>query len=237
MADIKMISNTIGKIISFLFLAAAIINLAVVIMTSAFMPVVMMIICTVCFIIAYRRKQYNAKAIAAELFAVLVLAYFMFFTAFFSGSIKWQYPLQRWYIEFMANDDTDGFFPDKLPDDAENFRTEYCPPLMQGSGYYYICFTTDNVEQYKAYTENAILSFTMEEYSNGLSEENDVKFNELAEDGYGPEFYVDIPDCIDESDDNTEIHIINSNFYWNHPHTDIIFINYDEKLVCFSSVG
>ena len=34
----------VGKIISFLFLAAAIINLAVVIMTSAFMPVVMMII-------------------------------------------------------------------------------------------------------------------------------------------------------------------------------------------------
>ena len=237
MADTKKFPIIIGKIISFLFLAAALFNLAVVVMTSAFMPVVLMILCTVCFIVAFRRKQYDAKAIVVELVAVFILAYFMFFTSLFSGNIKWQYPFQRLYIQIMANDDTDGFFPDKLPADAENFRTEYCPPLMQGSGYYYICFNTDNVEQYKAYTENAILSFTMEEYRNGLSDENYAKFDELAEDGYGPEFYVDIPECIDESDGGTEIHIINSNFYWNHPHTDIIFINYDEKLVCYSSVG
>ncbi len=234
MADVK---NTIGKIISFLFLAIALINLAVVIMTSAFMPVVMMIICTVCFIVAFRKKQYSVKNIAVELIAVLISAYFIFSTSIFLGNMKWQYPFQRWYIEFMANDDTDGFFPDKLPADAENFHTEYCPPLMQASGYYYICFNTDSVEQYKAYTENAILSFTMEEYNNGLSDENNAKFNELAEEGYGLDFYVNIPDCIDKSIGSTEIHIINSNFYWNHPHTDIIFINYDEKLICFYSVG
>jgi len=109
--------------------------------------------------------------------------------------------------------------------------------MMQASGYYYICFTTDDIEQFRSYTENAVLSFTMEEYRNGLSDENDAKFNKLAEEGYGLDFYVNIPDCVDESDSNTEIHIINSNFYWNHPHTDIIFINYDEKLVCFYSVG
>ncbi|MBQ3162701.1 MAG: hypothetical protein IJC04_11330 [Oscillospiraceae bacterium] len=237
MADTKRIENTIGKVISFLFLAIALINLAVVVMTSAFMPVVMMIICTACFFVAFRKKQYDAKAIAVELFAVLLLAYFIFFTAFFSGRMKWQYPFQRWYIEFMANDDTDGFFPDKLPEDAENFRTEYVPPMMQASGYYYICFNTEDIEQYKAYTENAVLSFTMEEYNNGLSAENSARFDELAEEGYGLEFYVNAPYCIDNSKSNTEIHIINSNFYWNHPHTDIIFINYDEKLVCFYSVG
>ena len=237
MTETKKIENMLGRIISFLFLAVALINLAVVVMTSAFMPIVMMVICTVCFIVAFRRKQYDAKSIAVELFAVLVSAYFLFLASSFSGSMNWQYPLQRWYIEFMANDDTDGFFPDKLPADAENFRTEYCPPLMQGSGYYYICFNTEYIEQYNAFTGNAVLSFTMEEYNNGLSEESYEKFNKLAEDGYGLDFYVDIPDCIDESDSNTKIYIINSNFYWNHPHTDIIFINNDEKLVCFSSVG
>ena len=77
----------------------------------------------------------------------------------------------------------------------------------------------------------------MEEYRNGLSDENYAEFSKLAEDGYELDFYVDIPDCIDEDDYDTEIHIINSNFNWNHPHTDIIFINYDEKLVCFYSVG
>lgn len=231
------VKNKIGKMISFLFLAIAVVNLAVVVLTSTFMPVILMIISTVCFIVVFRRKQYDAKVIAVELIAMLVLAYLMFFTSPFSGNSKWQYPFQRWYIQTMANDDTDGFFPDKLPADTGNFRTEYIPPIMQGSGYYYICFNTEAIEKYKAYTENAVFSFTMEEYSNGLSEENDVKFNELAEDGYGLEFYVDIPDCIDESDANTEIHIINSNFYWNHPHTDIIFINNDEKQVCFSSVG
>ena len=237
MVDIKKVKNTIGKIISFLFLAIALINLAIVVMTSAFMPVILMIICTVCFIVAFRRKQYTAKAIAIELLAVLILTCFIFFTSLFFGSFKWQYPFQRWYIEFMANDDTDGFFPDKLPDDAENFRTEYCPPMMQASGYYYICFNTEDIEQYKAYTDNAVLSFTMEEYHNGLSTENSAKFNELAEDGFGLDFYINIPHCIDKSDSDTAIHIINSNFYWNHPHTDIIFINYDEKLVCFYSVG
>ncbi len=237
MTGTKKIENKVGKAVSFLFLAIALCNLAIVVMTSAVTPIILMVVCTVCFICALRRKQYNAKTIATELVAVLILAYFMFFASFFSSSFKWQYPLQRWYIEFMANDDTDGFFPDTLPADIENFRTEYVPPMMQASGYYYICFNTENIGQYKAYTENAVLSCTMEEYSNELSEENNTKFNELAEDGYGLEFYVDIPDCIDESDSNTEIHIINSNFYWNHPHTDIIFINYDEKMVCFSSVG
>lgn len=231
------IKNKIGKVISFLFLAIAVINLLIIVLTSALMPVVMMIICAVCFIVTFRKKQHTAKTIALGLFTAVILICFIFFTSVIWGGMKWQYPFQRWYIEFMANDDTDGFFPDKLPADAENFRTEYCPPLMQASGYYYICFNTDNVEQYKKYTENAVLSFTMEEYNNGLSEENAATFNELAEDGYELEFYVNAPYCIDESDSNTEIHIINSNFYWNHPHTDIIFINYDEKLVCFYSVG
>lgn len=237
MADTKRFPIIIGRIISFLFLAIALFNLTVVVLTSAFMPAVLMILCTVCFIAAFRRKQYDAKTIVVELIAVLVLAIFMFFTSIFVGSIKWQYPFQRLYIQVMANDDTDGFFPDKLPADAENFRTEYCPPMMQASGYYYICFSTEDIEQYRTYAENAILSFTMEEYNNGLSEKNSARFDELAEEGYGLEFYVNIPDCIDESDGNTEIHIIDSNFYWNHPHTDIVFINYDEKLVCFYSVG
>lgn len=237
MADTKKIENAIGKAISFLFLATALINLAIVVLTSAVVPIILVIICTVCFIAAFKRNHYDAKAIAVELATLLILTYFMFFTSLFSGSIKWQYPFQRWYIEFMANDDTDGFFPDTLPADAENFRTEYCPPLMQASGYYYICFNTDDVERYKAYTENAVLSFTVEEFSYGLSDENAAMFDELAEEGCGTDFYVDIPDCIDESDGNTEIHIINSNFYWNHPHTDFIFINYDEKLVCFFSIG
>ena len=231
------VKNTIGKVISFLFLTIALINLAIVVLTSAFMPAVLMIICTVCFIVAFRRKQYDARTIAVEVVVVLVLTFFMFITSIFVSSIKWQYPFQRSYIQMMANDDTGGFFPDKLPDDAENFRTEYCPPMMQASGYYYICFKTVDIERYKTYTENAMLSFTMEEYNNGLSEENDAKFNELAEEGHGLDFYVDIPDCVDESDGDTEIHIMNSNFYWNHPHTDIIFINYDEKMICFYSVG
>ena len=231
------VKKAIGKVISFLFMALAIINLAIFITTSAVLPVILMVICVICFTVSLKRKQYDAKVIAAELVAVLVLAYFMFSTSLFSGSFIWQYPFQRWYIEFMANDDTDGFFPDQLPADAKNFCTEYCPPLMQGNGYYYICFNTDNIDQFKSYTKEAILSFTMEEYANGLSEKHAARFNEFAEDGYGLEFYVDIPDCIDEENYNTEIYIINSNFYWNHPHTDIIFINYDEKLVCFSSVG
>lgn len=231
------IKNKIGKVISFLFLAIAVVYLLIIALTSALMPVVMMIICAVCFIVAFKRQQHTFKTIALELFTALILMCFIFFTSVLWGGMKWQYPFQRWYIEFMANDDTDGFFPDKLPADAENFRTEYCPPLMQASGYYYICFNTDSIEQYRSYTENAVLSFTMEEYNNGLSEENAVIFNELAEEGHGLDFYVNIPDCLDESDSNTEIHIINSNFYWNHPHTDIIFINYDEKLICFYSVG
>ncbi len=231
------VKNKIGKAVSFLFLAIAVINLLVIVLTSALMPVVLLIVCTVCFIIAFRRQQYTAKTIALELFTAVILICFIFVTSVIWGGMKWQYPFQRWYIEFMANDDTDGFFPDKLPDDAENFRTEYCPPMMQASGYYYICFNTEDIELYKDYTKNAVFSFTMEEYNNGLSEENSAKFNELTEDGHGLEFYVNAPYCIDKSKSNTEIHIINSNFYWNHPHTNIIFINYDEKMICFYSVG
>ena len=231
------VKNKIGKAVSFLFLAIAVVNLLVIVLTSALMPIVMMVICIVCFIIAFRRKQYTAKTITLELFMAAILICFLFVTSIIWGGMKWQYPFQRWYIEFMANDDTDGFFPDKLPADAENFRTEYCPPLMQASGYYYICFNTESVEQYKSDTENSVLSFTMEEYNNGLSEENAAIFNELAEEGYGLDFYVNTPYCIDKSESKTEIHIINSNFYWNHPHTDIIFINYDEKMICFYSVG
>ncbi len=231
------VKNKIGKAVSFLFLAIAVINLLVIVLTSALMPIVMMVICIVCFIVAFRRQQYTAKTIALELFMTAILICFLFVTSIILGGMKWQYPFQRWYIEFMANDDTDGFFPDKLPADAENFRTEYCPPLMQASGYYYICFNTESVEQYRSYTENAVFSFTMEEYNNGLSEENAAIFNELAEEGYGLDFYVNTPYCIDKSESKTEIHIINSNFYWNHPHTDIIFINYDEKMICFYSVG
>lgn len=237
MTDKEKIAAVIGKIISFLFLALAVINLLLVITVSAVMPPILFVVVSIISFLVSLKRQHTAKEITAEILTLLFLIYFMFFTLPFSGNKKWQYPFQRWYIEFMANDDTNGFFPDKLPDNAENFRTEYTPPLMQGSGYYYICFNTDNIDEYKAYTENALLSFTMGEFKNGLSDENAAIFKKHCEDGFSLDYYVDIPECIDKAYNNTEIHIINSNFSWNHPHTDIIFINYDKNMVCFSSVG
>ncbi len=76
------------------------------------------------------------------------MAYLPAFPSPFSVGFKWQYPFQRMYIEKLANDDTDGFFS----------------AITQASGYYYICFNTDNIEEYRAYTDNSRLSFTMEEY-------------------------------------------------------------------------
>ncbi len=107
--------------------------------------------------------------------------------------------------------------------------------MMQASGYYYICFNTDT--DCSEYTDKSIMTLTMEEYRNGLSDENMAIFENLGEDGYSLDFYVDIPECMEDASDSTEIHIISSNFSRNHPHTDIIFTNGDEKLVYFTSIG
>ena len=63
MADPKKIENTIGKVLSFLFIAIAVINLLISVLTSAIMPIIMMIICIACFIVTFRKRQHTAKTI------------------------------------------------------------------------------------------------------------------------------------------------------------------------------
>ncbi len=99
MADTKKLENIIGKAVSFLFLAIALCNLTIIVMTSAIMPVFLLIISTICFIVSFRKKLHTAKSIGIVLIAVLILTCFMFFTSSFSGKMSWQYPFQRWYIE------------------------------------------------------------------------------------------------------------------------------------------
>ncbi len=185
------------------------------------------VLCVLLWLFRYRRKAANCTP-EAILLGLIMLAG-LAITQPFSGRFALQYPLQRLYVEKKCNADIEGLFPRQLPEHSRDFRTEFMPPVMQGSGYYVVTVTADESEidmLRKEYAEKAIAVFPV----SALYENSEAQ--EKATDLTAEEVYI--PDQFQDSA-QAQCYLLAKEGNWNHPHTKLVII--DGQSICWSKLG
>ncbi len=126
-----------------------------------------------------------------------------------SSSVSWQYPFQRAFVGLYRNVREPEWFPDFRQDIESGYRFSYLPSIMQGTGYFDVHFITSpaRAAEYAAqYAAEAEESFVLAEC--------DLDNNALHADRG---FFADAPEAV--------IYVLESNRYFNHPHSSSVVID------------
>lgn len=119
-------------------------------------------------------KITHIKFVIKTLFvAFILIAIMCIFPLAFSSFLKWKYPLQKFYINVMtSNVKFPDYFPEYIPQSAENYRLEYIQSMMQGTGHSLVEFTADSkiISEYEnKFSKEAVINFSLAEYVNNES--------------------------------------------------------------------
>ncbi len=213
------------KKITFIILTVmALLHLVLFLCIGAYFFAAVPLLCILLWLFRYRKKTANCTPEAILLSLLMIGG--LCITQPFSGSFRFQYPLQKLYVEKKCRADIEGLFPEKLPESAKKFRTEFMPPIMQGAGYYFVTITADEetVELIrKEYQEKAEFVFSPTELDDSASEH--LKLS--AADVYIPDEFRDSPQA--------KCYLLSATGNWNHPHTKLVII--DEQKICWSKLG
>jgi len=198
-----------------------------------------------------KNKPLGKNRVLKAVIGSLVILFIIFMVPHaFSGTLKYRYGFQKKYVNMSHNlGDTD-YFPEKLPDHAEDFHTQFSPSIMQGTGHYCVCFTTDSetIEMYeKRSSENAIMRFPLEEYydiESGSIEDREfsLKYKDeiaaLNDSEYtSGTLTLFIDEYAKSHAEGAEVFIIDAVFDSNHPHCAAVIINKETNFVEFSRLG
>lgn len=125
------------------------------------------------------------------------------------SSQKWQYPFQRRFIGLYPNVKEPAWFPDFRKDVQRDYRFEYVPSIMQGTGHFTVHFVT-SPERAAEYA----VQFSAQTDETYLLAECDLDGNALYAD---TGFFADAPDAV--------IYVLESNHYFNHPHSSTVVVD------------
>lgn len=215
------------------YLITAFTGIALSVCISSVMPLFPVFLSLICLKLCSNKKTSALLYILSLIFILYLYA----FPASFSGVFKWQYPIQKQYIKAIHGLDTSGFFPDTLPDNAEDFKTEFFPSIMQGAGHYFISFTLPDEycsEIIQNAAENSVMTVSaVNAADNSYSEEETALIKALGKDEYSV-LSVYIPEEF-QSSESALVYIYTSNFNFNHPHTEALIA--DGNRICYSRLG
>ena len=171
----------------------------------------------------------RAKARMCSILFTCIFAVNALFWGMFVLPIKvytrWQYPLA---LEYATNNT---FLPEKLPDSAENIEFDFMPTILQGGGHVAVGFTAD--DEYVAELTDRLNDEAVIIRNYGSSDSTYYKFAEdQAEVEAGHKNIVLYEGKIRTEHPNSTAYIIETNFDWNHPHSNVVFI--DGNYVFFS---
>lgn len=212
---------------------------------------IMSLLLLLTFVFSHKNKLLGKNRVLKAVIGSLVILFIIFMVPHaFSGTLKYRYGFQKKYVNMSHNlGDTD-YFPEKLPDHAENFHTQFSPSIMQGTGHYCVCFTTDSetIEMYeKRSSENAIMRFPLEEYydiESGSIEDREfsLKYKDeiaaLNDSEYtSGTLTLFIDEYAKSHAEGAEVFIIDAVFDSNHPHCAAVIINKETNFVEFSRLG
>ncbi|MGN0692852.1 MAG: hypothetical protein ACI4K7_10930 [Oscillospiraceae bacterium] len=143
-----------------------------------------------------------------------------------SSRMLWQYPFQKSFVGMYRNMKEPRWFPDFRNDVIADYRFDYLPSIMQGTGHFSVRFVTSPecaAEYVEKFSSQAKWT---------LSYEN-VSFA-APQDEY-PDIFADRDFW--ESSPNAAVYILDGVVDWNHPHSSAVIIDVQTGRIQLSQLG
>lgn len=175
------------------------------------------------------------------IFVILMMFIISGMPGSFSSHLPAKFKAQVKYVESLHNGHSD-CFPDKLPDDIEDYSIDYMPSIMQGTGHFRVRFRTsaEQIEKYeKEYSEKAIYTIPLKDFG-GKSIINVQEFSPEAEVSYEDDKSLDVAysQTFWEGHENgATVYVASAVHNWNHPHSGAVIINRSECMIEFTQLG
>ena len=175
------------------------------------------------------------KSVSAVL-AVMLLIGFSMPPIGISSPFKWQYPIQRFYTGLYHNEKEPDYFGDFLGDVQSDYKFEYLPSIMQGTGYYSVTFTTspERAAEYAAeFAPKAQYTISLAEYI-----DSDIYY--IGERDPAMKNVLDV--YVSESmkngcSDKAKIYVLSAVLNFNHPHSSAVIVDTETGKVQLSQLG
>lgn len=150
----------------------------------------------------------------------------------------WQYGFARAYTGMYRNIHEPGWFPEAVSDNDGYFHFDYLPSILQGTGHYSVSVivSDDTLAEYeRCYSEMAVITVdTQLSDSVFIPEEDRKKFiNAYSEDHL--DIFVDREFWREYSP--VRVYVIDGVLNSNHPHSSVVIIDRENRMVQFSQLG
>lgn len=181
--------------------------------------------------------QENVKRIIIFL---LIAAFSQSFAPFYvSRSGAWRYPIIKSYVEFYHTCDIPDWFPDKIPDGAEDYRLDYLPSVMQGIGHFSARFKCSGEELDRIESigkERALFIVPLADYvKDGADRIYAAGYEASPEYKADEDAMISYVVCDSEfwqgCEDGAVMYIISTDLDTIESHTDAIIVNRDSGMV------
>ncbi|WP_028520337.1 hypothetical protein [Ruminococcus flavefaciens] len=188
------------------------------------------------------RKSLFELMLILNIFAALILIFFILIAKGFNCTTPWKYYSQRKYVAILHPGYSDSF-PHKLPKNVSDYRIESVPSILQGTGHFSVRFSTSEQQltRYEAeYSKQAIYIIPFSEFTyQGIA-----SVDEMA-----PETYLDsregdgsiyVPfdyDFWEGHEDDSVVYVISVVHNSNHPRGESVIINKKDGMIEFVKVG
>lgn len=187
------------------------------------------------------RKKGFGLALFGNIFWAFIVSIMFLLPSPFSSQMAWRYGFQLKYVDMMNNGSFD-CFPDKLPEEISDYKIEYLPSMMQGTGHFRIHFKTSaqQIEQYEnEYSAQAIYTIPLADF-NGQWHKELKEVSSQAETVFEGDNSLEV--AYDESfwegcEDHATVYVISAVHYWNHPHSGAVIINRAENMIEYTHLG
>ena len=186
------------------------------------------------------RKKGFWITLFGNFFWAFIVGFMFLLPGAFSSKTAWRYRAQLKYVDIIRNGSFD-CFPDKLPEEISDYKIEYFPSIMQGTGHFRVHFKTSaqQLEQYeKEYSAQALYTISLVDFKGTWDIQVDEvnpkatvyysdKSLEVAYDKY---FWAG-------HEKDATVYVVSAVHYWNHPHSGAVIINKAENMIEFTHLG
>lgn len=184
--------------------------------------------------------QENIKRI---IICILITAFSQLFAPFHVGALgAWRYPIVKGYVKLYNTTRVPEWLPDRIPDGAEDYRLDYMPSIMQGSGHFSVRFKCggEELERWVSFGESkARYIFRLADYAAASGYSWDDEETSAGTEKGLPEL-GDFDVIYDKGfwqgcEDGADVYIISANIDRNHPHAEAVIINKESGMVEFTA--
>ncbi len=162
---------------------------------------------------------------------VLVTGIVLVFPPLFVSSFGlWQYPMQSAFLNLYHNNREPEWFPEFSKDVERNFEFSYMPSVLQGNGWYSVCFETtkERAAEYEAeYASQAQFIIPVSDYLNQIVDLKACAADGKVKDNAVFECYIDREFWDDAKNEESKamIYVLSTNLDWNHASASVVIVD------------